>query len=147
MRFYGIDVRGLFTGDLSPRFCIALIEHLPIESAFKTALMCDGGHRDFGWDRNTYMLAEVVDSLQALSAAFIRSKVKNPKSVKQPKPYLRPGQQQKRAVSDNQFARALDESVALPGTKTFAIPKAVLDRSTSSDTHKGGDEPTPFVVK
>lgn len=137
----------MFTGELSPRICVALIEHLPFESAFKSALMCKGGYKDTGWDRNTFMLAEIVDSLQALHATFIRTKVKNPKSVKPPQQYRRPGTEDKKKSS--YFADAFTSSPTAPGEKTFAIPAAILNRSAPSESPAvtGSEEPAPFTVR
>jgi hypothetical protein len=41
------------------------------------------------WDVNTYMLANVIDTLEAIDYHFISSKKKNP--GKPPKPFKRPG--------------------------------------------------------
>ncbi|EMF02457.1 hypothetical protein H340_01384 [Streptomyces mobaraensis NBRC 13819 = DSM 40847] len=143
MRFYGIDIHGLFTGELPPRYCLALIEHLPLESAFKSRALCEGGVSDFGWDRNTFILAEMLDAIQSMHTSFIRSKVKNPRSVKQPEPYRRPGATKENEKKYNPFANALDDELPDPsedrelygesGQKTFAIPSAILARSSSTE--------------
>lgn len=152
LRFYGIDIRDLFTGDLSPRFCIALIEHLPIESAFKSRALCEGGEQDFGWDRNTFIMAELLDAIHSMHTSFIRSKVKNPKSVQVPAPYRRPGHAHDNETKKyNPFSNALDDDLPEPledrelygdsGRTAFAIPAAILARSAPEE---GG--PAPFKV-
>ncbi|MEW1546861.1 hypothetical protein [Streptomyces tsukubensis] len=137
LRFYGIDIRDLFTGALSPVVCLALIEHLPPESAFKSRLLAEDGVHDPGWDRNTYVLADLLDAIQSLHTSFIRSKVKNPRSVQQPAPYRRPGTREDRERTYNPFASALDtpevpQDQELYGSsvrRSFAIPSEILTRS------------------
>ncbi|MFF0745326.1 hypothetical protein ACFYVL_33500 [Streptomyces sp. NPDC004111] len=151
MRFYGVDIHGLFTGELPPRYCLALIEHLPLESAFKSRALCDGGTKDAGWDRNTFLLAEMLDALQMIHTSFVRSKVKNPRSVRQPDPYRRPGSTKESETKYNPFSSALDEELPEPsedrelygetGQRTFAIPTEILARSSSTE-EKGA----PFKV-
>ncbi|MFF3555325.1 hypothetical protein ACWD4V_16035 [Streptomyces tsukubensis] len=138
LRFYGIDIRGLVTGELSPGFCLALIEHLPPESAFKSRLLAEGGIHDPGWDRNTFLLADLLDAIQSLHTSFVRSKVKNPRSIQQPAPYRRPGTREDRERTYNPFASALDDTPEVPQDqelygssvrRSFAIPSEILTRS------------------
>jgi len=105
-RFYNIDIHDLVTGRLSPRYALALLEHLPPDSAFMTALR--GGPEWLGWDRNSDILAHVYDAIQHLT--WIYASANSKKKPKQPEPFPRPGaekaKKEKRRL-ENPLLRAL----------------------------------------
>ncbi|MFB7420779.1 hypothetical protein ACFC1L_40085 [Streptomyces sp. NPDC056210] len=151
LRFYGVDIHGLFTGEYSPRFIVALVENLPIESSTYSTRIAEGDRGNVGWDRNTYVMADLVDAINILHTSLVRVNTSNPKKVKDPEPYERPGmkERKRKANTSNPFANALssDESVEFsPGgeTKSFSISSDVLKRSqkqAANDT-----EGQPFTV-
>jgi hypothetical protein len=67
---------------------LTLLEQLPVNSAFLTAIR--GGDDYIGWDRGSYMTADLIDSIQALTHIYISAHSK--KTLKPPEPYPRPGQ-------------------------------------------------------
>jgi hypothetical protein len=80
----GIDIKGLWTGALSWRRLGVLIDHLPAESAMKTALreslsedelielgkVPKTGHGT--WSRDSYLLASIKDELSILRFVTLR---------------------------------------------------------------------------
>lgn len=54
-RFYGVDIRDLFTSVLSPRHVVSLIVWLPDDSALAAA--AQGGREHLGWGTDRYMRA------------------------------------------------------------------------------------------
>ena len=63
---------------------LALINHLPHNSAFVTAV----ADRDIEWSFETYMLANVVDAVNANTFALIQSNSR--RRLKRPEPLKRP---------------------------------------------------------
>lgn len=148
LRYYGVDIRDLFTGGLSPRRALALVENLPIESATYSVRIAEGERSSMGWDRNSYLLAEVVDALQILHTTLVRVNTQNPKKVKNPDPYERPGTKERtrKANTSNPFANALaaSESVEVDAggeIQSFSISPDIINRSK-----KSGSEGQPFTV-
>ncbi|MFI9789131.1 hypothetical protein ACIHEI_37295 [Kitasatospora sp. NPDC051984] len=64
-RFYGVDVLDWFRGRHSARYVLALIGTLPDGSATVAAMR--GGREAAGWDAKAYVLADLVDAIQALT--------------------------------------------------------------------------------
>jgi hypothetical protein len=91
LRFYGMDIHGLTDGSLSPKYVLALLENLPADSALVTAMR--GGADFHGWDRHSYLLADVFDAVQYLTHTFVSANAK--KTPKSPEPYPRPGEAEK----------------------------------------------------
>jgi len=60
LAFRGIDIADWHRGDMSSRKLIALLEHLPDDSAFKRA------HRDGDWGFDEYISAGIVNELRLL---------------------------------------------------------------------------------
>ncbi|MGN9782765.1 hypothetical protein ACTMTF_15135 [Nonomuraea sp. ZG12] len=87
-RYYQLDLRDLARGRLSPRLALALIRHLPAESAYVSALR---GIEYAGWDRHAYMTADLYDAVSSLTYLFLATKSEKPKRVKPFPPYPRPG--------------------------------------------------------
>ncbi|MEU5878179.1 hypothetical protein [Spirillospora sp. NPDC047279] len=88
LRYYGVDVHAVFDGSLPPRHALALVEYLPIESA--TAVARRGGAEFYGWDRQAYLTADLIDAVLHLHHVTLSSNAKNPKKVPTPDPYPRP---------------------------------------------------------
>lgn len=94
LRFYGVDIHDIFDGSLTPRHALALVEHLPIESATATAIR--GGAEFYGWDRHAYMIADLIDAVLHLHNVTVKANSKNPKRVPEPDPYPRPKEKAQR---------------------------------------------------
>lgn len=77
-------------GKLSPRLASILIRHLPIDSAYATAVR--GGPEYAGWDRHAVMMADIYDAINSLTYLYQVSHAEKPKKVKPIPPYPRPGQ-------------------------------------------------------
>lgn len=88
LRFYGQDIHGIFDGSLPPRHALALVEYLPIDSA--TAVAMRGGPEFYGWDRHSYLIADLIDAVLHVHHAIVASNSKNPRRVKEPDTYPRP---------------------------------------------------------
>ncbi|MFI2609659.1 hypothetical protein [Kitasatospora sp. NPDC018619] len=139
-RYCGTDVLDWFRGRHSARFILALIGTLPDDSATVAALR--GGREALGWDARTYVLADLVDAVQALTHVQVAKAAKNPRSVERPKPYPRPyAGKPRRPTGTSPFAAALQREVGegggpvlaetTPLAETFRLPAAVLARSTA----------------
>ncbi|MFF2619832.1 hypothetical protein [Kitasatospora sp. NPDC058046] len=140
-RFCGTDVLDFVRGRHSARLILALIGTLPDDSATVAALR--GGREALGWDARTYVLADLVDAVQALTHVQVAKASKNPRSVERPKPYPRPyAKRTGRQAGTNPFAQALAREVgegggpavteaSSPLAETFRLPAAVLARSTA----------------
>ncbi|WP_371784695.1 hypothetical protein [Streptosporangium subroseum] len=68
---------------------LALIRQLPLDSAFVTAVR--GGPEYSGWDRPTYVMADLYDAINALTYLFQMSNSDKPKKVEPFPAYPRPG--------------------------------------------------------
>ncbi|MFJ5924828.1 hypothetical protein ACIQF6_19720 [Kitasatospora sp. NPDC092948] len=141
-RFCGVDVLDFVRGRHSARYVLALIGTLPDDSATVAAMR--GGREAAGWDAKAYVLADLVDAVQALTHVQVAKASKNPRSVERPKPYPRPYAKKSRRPTgaDNPFAAALRREVGEGGgpavaeplsplAETFRLPAAVLARSTA----------------
>jgi hypothetical protein len=151
LRYYGVNILDLFTGDLSPRRCLALVENLPIESNTYSNRIAEGERAEMGWDRNTYVMADLIDAILVLHTTLARANVENPKKVKDPEPYERPGQKERTRKSNtsNPFASALSasENVEFSAggeTKSFSIASDILKRSHKQIANE--TEGQPFTV-
>jgi hypothetical protein len=83
-RFYGIDLLGLWRGELSPRRLAALVSNLPRDAAVHRATYGERAR----WGDTEHLLADVVDLLQLLWWAQTKDGSKN---RNRPKPLPRPG--------------------------------------------------------
>lgn len=90
---------------------LALIRHLPAESAYVSSLR---GTEYAGWDRHTYMQADIFDAIQNLSYLFTASKAKDPKKVAKPTPYPRPGVKQASEKKTNHLLSRLRGEGEMP---------------------------------
>jgi hypothetical protein len=72
------------------------LENLPPDSSFVTALR--GGIEWTGWNRNSELLASVIDAIQILSWYFVT--VNSKKAPKKPDPYPRPGEEKRKEAED-----------------------------------------------
>ncbi|MER7705468.1 hypothetical protein ABTX81_21570 [Kitasatospora sp. NPDC097605] len=138
-RYCGVDVLDWVRGRHSARYVLALIGTLPDDSATVAALR--GGREALGWSAGTYVLADLVDAVQALTHVQVAKASKNPRSVAAPKPYPRPyAKRTGRPTGTNPFAAALQREVgegggpavtetSAPLAETFRLPAAVLARS------------------
>lgn len=62
LRYYGVDIRDLWRGgDLTPRYVLWLVEHLPADSATYAAMK--GGPEHRAWTIETYLLGHAVNML------------------------------------------------------------------------------------
>lgn len=81
LRFYRLDIRDWFTGDLDSRRLIALLDGLPDESSFKTWAIRGGD-----WSDDQYVQARLVNEM-ALSRAdgkgYMPSMLKSPMQIAQ----------------------------------------------------------------
>ncbi|MFJ2775692.1 hypothetical protein [Kitasatospora sp. NPDC087315] len=139
-----MDVLDFVRGRHSARYVLALIGTLPDDSATLAALR--GGREALGWDAATYVLADLVDAVQALTHVQVAKASKNPRSVEKPQPYPRPYAKRARRSSgaSNPFSAALQREVgegggpavaepSSPLAETFRLPAAVLARSTAPE--------------
>lgn len=67
---------------------LAYIRHLPLDSAYVSAIR---GTEYAGWDRQTYMTADLYDMLGYLIYLYQLSHAEKPKNVQQLPLYPRPG--------------------------------------------------------
>ncbi|MFF4815089.1 hypothetical protein ACFY2K_10930 [Kitasatospora sp. NPDC001309] len=140
-RYCGMDILDFVRGRHSARFVLALIGTFPDDSATLAALR--GGREALGWDARTYVLADLVDAVQALTHVQVAKASKNPRSVERPTPYPRPyAKKPRRPAGTSPFAAALQREVgegggpvlaeaSAPLAETFRLPAAVLARSTA----------------
>ncbi|WP_328953674.1 hypothetical protein [Kitasatospora purpeofusca] len=140
-RYCGVDVLDFVRGRRSARYVLALIGTLPDDSATMAAVR--GGREALGWDAKAYVLADLVDAVQALTHVQVAKASKNPRSVERPKPYPRPyAKTSRRPTGTNPFAQALQREVGegggpavaeptTPLAETFRLPAAVLARSAA----------------
>ncbi|MFJ7909022.1 hypothetical protein [Kitasatospora sp. NPDC096204] len=140
-RYCGVDVLDWVRGRHSARFVLALIGTFPDGSATVAALR--GGREALGWDARTYVLADLVDAVQALTHVQVAKASKNPRAVESPKPYPRPyAKRNSRPTGTSPFAAALQREVgegggpvlaesSTPLAETFSLPAAVLARSAA----------------
>jgi hypothetical protein len=114
LRYYGVDIRDLFRpgGDLSPKRAIALVEHLPIDSALAAALR--GGPAFLGWDRHSYLLADIYDALSLHSFITLKVNSQNPRRVEKPESYPRPDEETEKKEDDILLRRLRGEKDAEP---------------------------------
>lgn len=88
-RYYGIDLRDLFSEDhpLSPRWVLMHINNLPMASAFVAERR--GGPQFIGWDENQYMMARLIDLARTQIYLFILAH-KDPKKRNPDAPEMYP---------------------------------------------------------
>lgn len=61
---------------MSPRRALWLVEHLPVDSAFRASQR--GGPEFRGWDQTTYLLAAAVNLLNAANRQRAGKRTKSP---------------------------------------------------------------------
>ncbi|WP_051742943.1 hypothetical protein [Kitasatospora sp. MBT66] len=143
-RYCGVDVLDWVRGRHSARYVLALIGTLPDDSATMAAVR--GGREALGWDAKAYVLADLVDAVQALTHVQVAKASKNPRTVERPKPYPRPYAKRtgRPTGTSNPFAAALRGEVgdgggpavaeaSAPLAETFRLPAAVLARSAAPE--------------
>lgn len=86
-RHYGMRLSDVVSGAVSPRSALAMVEHLPGDSAFVAAVR--GGREFAGWDTRAYLLACLIDSVNMTTWAIGAQNAKRP--PKKPKAFERPG--------------------------------------------------------
>lgn len=89
-RFYGLDVRGVWTGKLTFRQVCNLILQLPDESALRKEL---GGPATI-WSHTDYLLAGLIDEMKYQTWVMMKMKIPDFKT-EFPKPIRRPGDPEK----------------------------------------------------
>lgn len=96
---------------LHPRRVLALIKHLPVESAFVSAQL-PGGAENRGWSVTARLLADANDYINQNSWVTVKSA--NPKA-KIPKidPVPRPGDEAKKKAKPNRFAIQAGKHIAI----------------------------------
>lgn len=102
--YYNIRILDVlrFDGSLPIWEAAILAKQLPLTSRLKT--MLQGGDEYFGWSLDTYLLAAVLDAVNAHAYAFVQANTK--KKVKAPRPVPRPGdaERKKQKALNNPFA-------------------------------------------
>jgi hypothetical protein len=101
METYGVDVRGVFTGELSPDWVFNLIAQLPVGSRFYAERR--GGAEFRGWDQNMYAQAAIVNAIRALQFTYVSANSKN--KPKPPDPFPVPDRPVSRGVKSGAFAQ------------------------------------------
>lgn len=91
---YGVDLRGLYTGALTPRRCWLLIEQLPPGSRLARAMGGDGA-----WDTQTHA---IVGMLTAIRSDLAGKRVEGPKP---PEPGWREKQREREAAARRRARR------------------------------------------
>jgi hypothetical protein len=87
--YYQLDLRDIFTGRLSAKRALVLIDNLPPASA--TVAQMRGGQQFRGWDDGRYLNWMQTELVQQLLFAFVcantdsKNKPKPPKNIYQPK--------------------------------------------------------------
>ena len=111
--YYGLDLRELFSEDysMSPKYVLAFVTQLPIESAFVAELR--GGQKFRGWDESRYMLAAVIHELRTLMFIYITAHTpKNKSKPKPPETWPLPDGKPKKADKPNSFASIAKSMIA-----------------------------------
>lgn len=80
---YGVDMRSL-----PPRLILVLVRQLPPESRLATRL---NDNKYAGWDRKTFLMADMYDIMNAQLVMMAKQSSKKPKQIPEPTPYPRPG--------------------------------------------------------
>ena len=78
---------------LTPRYVLTLIEHLPQDSAFVASIR--GGRQHRGWGVGEYLLAHLIDAVNANT--FVLTSAHSKVKPKRPEPVQRPGTRQGKA--------------------------------------------------
>ena len=112
--YYGIDLRDLFSeaSPLSPRFVLAYIKNLPLESSFYAEVR--GGQKYRGWGEERYMAASELNVLRLLLHVLILANT-DPKKTrhKAPEPYPTPDKPaKKQADRPGSFAFIAKQHIA-----------------------------------
>lgn len=112
--YFGIDVRQVLTGEMSPRYVLLHIKYLPVESSFVSEHR--GGQKYRGWDESRYMMAHLIDSIRALQHIIILAN-RDPKKRKPdvPLPYPIPDTRDKKkgkSIKPGSFAHMAYQRLA-----------------------------------
>lgn len=91
-RFYGLRLSDVAAGSVSPRSALAMVEHLPENSALVVSVR--GGREHTGWDTTAYLLACLIDSVNMTTFAVSSQNAK--RKPNKPKPFERPGQRKRK---------------------------------------------------
>lgn len=103
---YQLDFMGVFRGDLSPRRALYLIEGLANypESIYRAEV--SGMEGVVGYDRNSVILADLVDTVNNLTYATMKAANGKPRK---PKPYPRPVANKDKIMSGTYAPATIDE--------------------------------------
>ena len=93
---YGLDLRDLFNPEakLSPRYVLAHIKHLPMDSAFVAERR--GGQQFRGWDESRYIAVANVNAIRTLQHLYVLAHSKKNAKPKPPEPYPIPDSKTKK---------------------------------------------------
>ena len=92
---------------MSPRLALALIDELPLESAYKAALQ--GGPQFQDWGVLEYLVANLIDAVQFNTHVTILAA--GPKKKPQPpKPFERPKRVVKQPKTENPFFQMMQKA-------------------------------------
>lgn len=103
LRFYGVDLQGLFYDppEVDPKRAMALVEGLPQDS--RTMARLRGASDSAGWDTNSYLLASLIDVVR--ENTFVNMQVRTKKKLKPFEQVPIPGvKKQKKKGPKNSFA-------------------------------------------
>jgi hypothetical protein len=96
--YYDLDLRDLFSDDnpLCPKFVLAFVRNLPIESAFIAEVR--GGRQFRGWDEDRYQSAALINALRVHNYYFALANCdpKKRRNIKPPDMWPLPDEVKKR---------------------------------------------------
>ena len=96
-----MDIRGVFTGELTPDWVFNLIAQLPVGSRFYSERR--GGPMFRGWDQSRYAQAATVDAIRALIHVYVSAHSKS--RPQPPAPFPTPDRPVSRGVKSGAFAQ------------------------------------------
>ncbi|KIQ62402.1 hypothetical protein TR51_25510 [Kitasatospora griseola] len=109
-RHYAMRLSDVVAGAVSPKSALAMVEHLPEDSAFVAAVR--GGREFAGWDTVAYMLAALIDSVNMTTWAVFSQNAKRPPS--KPQPFERPGKRKRTIRAAETLLRHNPHAVPIP---------------------------------
>jgi hypothetical protein len=115
-RHYGLRLSDVVAGSVSPRSAVAMVEHLPENSAFVIAAR--GGREHTGWDTTAYLLACLIDSVNMTTWAVSSQNAK--RKPNKPKPFERPGERKRKSRVAESMIRNNPHAMPIP---EYRLPK------------------------
>lgn len=115
-RHYGLRLSAVVAGSVSPKSAVAMVTHLPEDSAFVVAVR--GGREHTGWDTVAYLLAALIDSVNLTTWAVRAQNTKRP--PRKPQPIERPGSNTRRVRSAEIMIRDNPRAMPIP---EYRLPK------------------------